>query len=155
MIEIAEFLTVDQFAQMLDLHPRTVRRYIHDKQLKASKVGAEWRIRKEDAEMFIGGRFENLKRKATNDIETFLRGIDSEIDGKLQVCTILDCYVGTPEAIKISEIVMWHMNETNPHRGKAKFQYFYDDEAKKGRYIIWGNPYFIGKVLTAVSEVTA
>ncbi|QHW33811.1 helix-turn-helix domain-containing protein [Paenibacillus rhizovicinus] len=154
-MDIAEFFTVDQFAQMLELHPRTVRRYIRDKQLQASKVGAEWRIRKEDAEMFIGGRFESLQTEATNEIEAFIQGLDSEIDGKLQVCTVLDCYVGTPEAMKISEIIMWHMNETNPQRGKAKFQYFYDDKAKKGRYVIWGNPYFVGKVLTAVGEVTA
>lgn len=78
--------------------------------------------------------------------------------GKLEKCDIIlapikNCYVGTSEAVKISEIVMWHMNETNPNCGKAKFQYFYDDVDNKGRYIIWGNPHFIGKVLSAVSEV--
>ncbi|WP_036720153.1 helix-turn-helix domain-containing protein [Paenibacillus harenae] len=149
---MADLLTVDQLAQMLELHPRTIRRYIRDKQLKASKVGGEWRIRKEDAEVFIGGRLAELKAEATEDIQAFIQGKDSEIGGKLQVCTVLDCYVGTPEAMKISEIIMWHMNESNPKRGKAKFQYFYDDTDKKGRYIIWGNPIFVGTVLSAVGE---
>jgi excisionase family DNA binding protein len=149
---LAELLTVDQLAQILELHPRTIRRYIRENQLKASKVGGEWRIRREDAEMFIGGKLDELKAKATDDIEAFIQGKDSEVVGNLQVCTVLDCYVDTPEAVKISEVVMWHMNESNPNRGKAKFQYFYDDVKKKGRYIIWGNPTFVGKVLSAVGE---
>jgi excisionase family DNA binding protein len=115
---LAELLTVDQLAQILELHPRTIRRYIREIQLKASKVGGKWRIRREDAELFIGGKLDELKAKA----------------------------------VKISEVVMWHMNESNPNRGKAKFQYFYDDVEKKGRYIIWGNPTFVGKVLSAVGE---
>jgi excisionase family DNA binding protein len=134
------------------MHPRTIRRYIRDKQLKASKVGGEWRIRKEDAEVFIGGRLAELKAEATEDIQAFIQGKDSEVESNLQVCTVLDCYVGTPEVVKISEIIMWHMNESNPNRGKAKFQYFYDDTDKKGRYIIWGNPTFVGTVLSAVGE---
>jgi excisionase family DNA binding protein len=149
---LVDLLTVDQLAQMLEMHPRTIRRYIRDNQLKASKVGGEWRIRKEEAEMFIGGKLAVLKVEATEDIQAFIQGKDSEVEGKLQVCTVLDCYVGTPEAAKISEIIMWHMNESNPNRGKAKFQYFYDDAEKKGRYIIWGNPTFVGTVLSAVGN---
>jgi excisionase family DNA binding protein len=149
---VVDLLTVDQFAQILELHPRTIRRYIRDHQLKASKVGGEWRIRKEDAEMFIGGRLNELKTEAAKDILAFIQGRESEADGKFQVCTVLDCYVDTPEAVKISEIIMWHMNESNPARGKAKFQYFYDDKEKKGRYTIWGNPTFVGNLLCAVGE---
>lgn len=44
------------------------------------------------------------------------------------------------------------MNEPDESRGKAKFQYFYDNKEKKARYIIWGSPAFVGKVLTAVGE---
>jgi len=94
--------------------------------------------------MFIGGKLAELKTEAKEDIQAFLQGKDSEVDGKFQVCTVLDCYVDTTEAVKISEIMMRHMNEPNPNRGKAKFQYFYDDKDKKGRYIIWGNPAFMG-----------
>jgi excisionase family DNA binding protein len=149
---VVDLLTVDQLAQMLEMHPRTIRRYIRNNQLKASKVGGEWRIRKEDAEMFIGGKLAELKAEATEDIQAFIQGRDSEVDGKFQVCTVLDCYVDTPEAVKISEIIMWHMNESNPNRGKAKFQYFYDDKDKKGRYIIWGSPTFVGTLLSAVGD---
>jgi len=149
---MADLLTVDQLAQMLDMHPRTIRRYIRDNQLKATKVGGEWRIRKEDAEMFIGSKVDELKSEAMNDIQGFIDGKDSEVEGKLQVCTVLDCYVENSEAVKISEIIMSYMNQPDPTRGKAKFQYFFDDTEKKGRYIIWGTPTFVSKVLSAVGE---
>jgi|CeladaMinimDraft_18_1061708.scaffolds.fasta_scaffold04263_2 excisionase family DNA binding protein len=149
---MGELLTVDQLAQLLEMHPRTIRRYIREDRLKAVKVGGEWRIRKEDAEMFIGSKLEEYKSEAMDVVKAFVDGKDSEVDGKLQVCTVLDCYVGNEEAMKISEVVMRYMNQDDPTRGRAKFQYFYDDNEKKGRYILWGNPAFVGKVLSAVGE---
>jgi len=149
---MGDLLTVDQLAQMLEMHPRTIRRYIREDKLKAVKVGGEWRIRKEDAEVFIGGRLDEYKAEAMDVVKAFVDGKDSEVDGKLQACTILDCYVDNEEALRISEVIMRHMNQDDPARGKAKFQYFFDVEEKKGRYILWGNPAFVGKVLAAVGE---
>ncbi len=148
-----DLLTVDQLAQMLDMHPRTIRRYIREGQLKASKVGGEWRIRKEDAETFVGGRVAQIQKEAADDIAAYLDGGAGETDGKFRVCAILDCYVeNTDEALQISEVIMRHMNDDDPSRGKAKFQYFYVAEEKKGRYVIWGGPAFVGKVLSAVGK---
>jgi len=149
---MADLLTVDLLAEILEMHPRTIRRYIRDNQLKATKVGGEWRIRKEDAEMFIGSKLEQIKSNANADVQAFMEGKDSEIEGKLQVCSVLDCYVTNEEAFKISEVIMSYMNQPDPTRGQAKFQYFFDDKENKGRYMIWGTPAFVGKVLTAVGE---
>lgn len=102
--------------------------------------------------MFIGSKLKNIKSNAIEDVQAFMEGKDSEIDGKLQVCSVLDCYVSQAEAVKISEAIMWYMNQPDPTRGKAKFQYFFDDKENKGRYMIWGTPTFVGKVLTAVGE---
>ncbi len=150
-----DLLTVDQFAQMLDMHPRTIRRYIRENRLKAAKVGGEWRIRKEDAEMFMGSNAEAFKTNAMEDVQAFMDGYEGAAQGKLQVCTVLDCYVDNAEAMKISQAVMQLMNQPDPARGAAKFQYFFDDQERKGRYIIWGTPAFVGKVLSEVSEAAA
>ena len=42
-------------AEILDLHPKTVRRFIREGRIKANKVGREWRIRKEDLRDFAHG----------------------------------------------------------------------------------------------------
>lgn len=71
-----EFFTVDQFAEVLDMHPRTVRRYIRDGQLKATKVGGEWRIRKEDATMFMGVNAKELHDHAIEDVQSYMDGLN-------------------------------------------------------------------------------
>ncbi len=148
---MGELLTVDELAAMVDMHPRTIRRYLRAGQLKAVKVGGEWRIRKEDAEVFVGAAVAQIKKTAAiEDVAAFLEGTDSEIGGRLQVCAVMDCYLDTPEeALAVSEVFIRHMNTKDEQRGQAKYQYVYQVEEKKGRYILWGNPSFVGKVLTA------
>ena len=37
-------LSVEAVAEILEVHTRTVRRYIKEKKLKAGKVGGRWKI---------------------------------------------------------------------------------------------------------------
>ncbi len=46
-------LTVKQVAKYLKVSERTVIRLIHDKKLKASKVGGSWRIREKDINKYL------------------------------------------------------------------------------------------------------
>lgn len=151
---MVELLTVEELAAMVDMHPRTIRRYLREGQLKAIKVGGEWRIKREDAEVFLGGTVQAVRKKETiEDITAFLNGTDSEIGGKMQVCAIMDCYLeSADDALRVSEIFIRHMNEHDSERGQAKYQYTYMTDEKKGRYVVWGNPKFVGKVLTAADH---
>lgn len=47
-----EVLTVEQFAERLKLHPKTVLRFIREGRLRAVKVGRSWRILRSDLEAF-------------------------------------------------------------------------------------------------------
>lgn len=38
------WFTVNQIAEMFNLHPKTIRRYIKESSLSAQKMGGEWRI---------------------------------------------------------------------------------------------------------------
>jgi excisionase family DNA binding protein len=46
--------TVEQFAERLKLHPKTVLRFIHEGRLRAVKVGRSYRILRSDMEAFGG-----------------------------------------------------------------------------------------------------
>jgi len=46
-------LTVNEVADMLRVHPRTIRRWIHDKKLKAHKIEGVVRIDEQDLRDFI------------------------------------------------------------------------------------------------------
>lgn len=47
---------VKEIAQILEVTPRTVMRYIADGKLKCVKVGGKWKITKENLEAFCNGR---------------------------------------------------------------------------------------------------
>ncbi|MER8070876.1 helix-turn-helix domain-containing protein [Streptomyces sp. NPDC094034] len=49
-----QYYSVDQVAELLDLHVRTVRGYVRDGRLKATRIGKQYRIAREDLEAFTG-----------------------------------------------------------------------------------------------------
>lgn len=49
-----EVYTVEQFAERLKLHPKTVLRFIRDGRLRAVKVGKSYRILRSDMEAMVG-----------------------------------------------------------------------------------------------------
>jgi excisionase family DNA binding protein len=146
--------TVEELAELIEMHPRTIRRYIREGKLKANKVGGEWRISEEDVSMFMGRKVRKLHDDTRHNIEDYLSSSKSEIEGKYQVCSVIDCYIDSTDAARISQELIKFMNDDNPDRGKAKFQYFYLQEEKKSRFVLWGNPVFVGKMLSAIGELT-
>ncbi|WP_067972830.1 helix-turn-helix domain-containing protein [Nocardiopsis trehalosi] len=53
-MEPSSLYSVEQVAERLGLHVRTVRKYVRDGRLKAVKVGRRYRITREDVEAFTG-----------------------------------------------------------------------------------------------------
>lgn len=49
-----QFYSADEVAEQLGLHVRTVRGYIRDGQLRAARIGKQYRVTREDLEAFVG-----------------------------------------------------------------------------------------------------
>ncbi len=49
------YYTVDQVAELLNLHPKTLQRYIREGKLKATKLGKSYRITGHDLSVFTEG----------------------------------------------------------------------------------------------------
>jgi excisionase family DNA binding protein len=56
MAETTEWLTVEQIARELGVHPETIREYIRDGLLKAVQLKRSYRIRRSDYEDFLQRR---------------------------------------------------------------------------------------------------
>jgi excisionase family DNA binding protein len=48
------FLTVERAAERLEVHPKTVLRFIRDGRLRATRIGKAWRILRSDLDAFAG-----------------------------------------------------------------------------------------------------
>jgi excisionase family DNA binding protein len=150
--ELNELLTAEQLSKILDLDPRTVRRYLRQGLLKGAKIGKEWRIRRDEVEVFMHAHAKRLYDQAIKDVEAYIQGQDRVSADKFQVCAILDCFVENQEAYEIAQVIVRHLNEGD-HRGPAKYQYMYDKATGRGRYILWGPPDFLGRILTSVGRM--
>ena len=50
----AQLFTADEVAGLLNLHVKTIRRYVRDGRLKARRIGKEYRIARADLDAFAG-----------------------------------------------------------------------------------------------------
>lgn len=89
-----EVYTVEQFAQRLKLHPKTVLRFIKDGRLRAVKVGKSYRILRTEMEAMTGMRPEAL-RIAGPALEDLLSR--REARSPARVTSIVDIPDVTPE----------------------------------------------------------
>ncbi len=49
------YYTVEQIAQMLSIHPKTIQRYIREGKINAVKLGKSWRVSGHDLSLFTEG----------------------------------------------------------------------------------------------------
>lgn len=58
-----QWLSVEEVAKLLQVHSNTIRRAIREKQLRANKIGKNWRITREAVEEYVAKR-SNMGRAA-------------------------------------------------------------------------------------------
>jgi len=51
---MSQIYTVEQIANRLDMHPKTIRRYIREGNLSATKIGKQYRVNGDDLKRFLG-----------------------------------------------------------------------------------------------------
>jgi excisionase family DNA binding protein len=99
------FLSVEQVAQILKLHVRTVRNYVRSGALKATRIGKQYRIGLEDLEAFTGRRIERpddrvLAAGSRVDVATVItvEGVSSALAG--QITNMLTATAGVLRSIE-------------------------------------------------------
>ncbi|SRR6266850_4330328 len=114
----AHLFTADEVAELLNLHVKTIRRYVRDGRLKARRIGKEYRIARADLDEFAG--------------ET--RAPDTPVARTRHVIasSIVDVDVVSPqESHRITTMVMAALNS---RKGEADFPrvdtIYYEEQAK-------------------------
>ena len=75
-------MSVEEVAERLNLHVRTIRAYVRQGRLKAVRIGRQYRIAPEDLEAFTGQPVSVLSPERRN------RGRDIEVTSIVQIETI-------------------------------------------------------------------
>ncbi|WBW96480.1 helix-turn-helix domain-containing protein [Oceanirhabdus sp. W0125-5] len=145
-----ELFTVEEVAQVLDVHTRTVRRYIKEDKLCASKVGGRWKVEKDELKRFMNNEeiIEHFQKKQDDILLGLMEGKSEE---KVTLHTIVDFKVESEEEIeKLCGRVCNTINKVE--NGNIRFQYNYNKETGIGRFIFKGDSKNICKVVSVFED---
>ncbi len=140
------FFSVEETAELLNLHPKTVRRFIREEQIKAVKIGRAWRISRENLKEYTHGEL-----AAPRNDEKAPTGIEARINVSA-VIEIEESPAG--EASRISNSLIALLNCKDPSWGESRYDFIYHPETKRARFILYGTPLFLSVVFKSMEVIT-
>lgn len=151
MKEMEKLYTVEDIANMTGLTTRTIRNYLKDGSLEGRKIGGQWRFTMKDIEKFFnkGSVAKDMIEHGKEQVIDFIDGVNTDMSGEMQICTIADYYCASKEIAKeMSDKLMTVINNNDDViKGGAKYSYDYIEKEFKARFILFGNPSFIIETL--------
>ncbi|MEU8892371.1 helix-turn-helix domain-containing protein [Streptomyces sp. NPDC048442] len=145
-----QFYSVDQVAGLLDLHVKTVRAYVREGRLRATRIGKQYRIAREDLEAFTGG---SVTPAAPAPV---LRTRHVEVSSIVQIDVI-----GPDEVSRLSNALMATVGSRHGSRGEGPYEdrvrveTVYDEERASLKVIALGSPAVTADLLKIVEALTS
>ena len=132
------FYTVEQISELLQMHPKTVQRYIREGKLRAVKLGKGWRVSRHDLSVF------------TESVPT---------QGGEQPVTVVSCVadlyaVDRDAAIRLMNALSAAHTGKPADIGAGSLQTQYIPEERKLRVTLYGGARFTAAMLDAIAMLT-
>ncbi|MDI0266191.1 helix-turn-helix domain-containing protein [Clostridioides difficile] len=143
-----KFYTIDQVAEILEMHHKTIRKFIKDEKLKANKVGKQWRISKEDLD-----RFMDVKSDENNGLEFKLNSYkELGCIPKVNVSTVVDINsISNNEYSRLSNLLLALVNNPTSMSSSSTINLKYNENENRLRVMLWGDIKFIEDMLGSIS----
>ncbi|CZR98535.1 MULTISPECIES: helix-turn-helix domain-containing protein [unclassified Clostridioides] len=143
-----KFYTIDQVAEILEMHHKTIRKFIKDEKLKANKVGKQWRISKEDLD-----RFMDVKSDENNGLEFKLNSYkELGCIPKVNVSTVVDINsISNNEYSRLSNLLLALVNNPTSMSSGSTINLKYNENENRLRVMLWGDIKFIEDMLGSIS----
>ncbi|MFJ9553526.1 helix-turn-helix domain-containing protein [Nocardiopsis sp. NPDC101807] len=138
-----QYYSVDQVAELLDLHVKTVRAYIRDGRLRAARIGKQYRVRRQDLEEFTGGPLPRPEAPAaggggrTAEASTVVR-----VDG-----------VGPDDASRLTTLVTSSLFAAPGGAAKVHVQTVHDRERASLKVVVLGDLSATAAVLELIDVI--
>jgi excisionase family DNA binding protein len=144
---IEKYYTVDEIAELLKIHPKTIQRYIREGRLIANKVGKSWRVSGHDLSSFTEGS----GRPAAAPITSGPASAREEI----KVSSVIDIPVDdTQESVRIATTLTAALNSKPSEYGSSSLRTQYLMPENTIRVMIWGSLEFTKIMLDYISGLT-
>jgi excisionase family DNA binding protein len=135
-----QLYTADEVAGLLNLHVKTIRRYVRDGRLKARRIGKEYRIARADLDDFSGAT-----RPAGTPVARTRHVIAS---------SIVDVDVISPdESHRITTLIMASLNSRKGEADFPRVDSIYYPEQAKLRVTITASPVLTCELLRMINAL--
>jgi hypothetical protein len=135
MYSIADLTTI------LNLHPKTILRFIHEDKIKARKIGRSWMVGEDDLTIYCHGE---LAGKQAPELSPRY----DTLEDRISVSAVVEIKEqNSAEASRISNSLLAMLNSDKDSDGKSRFDHFYYPEIEKAKYVFYGSPGFIAGIL--------
>lgn len=135
MYSIAELQTI------LNLHPKTILRFIHEGKIRARKIGRSWKVSENDLKAYCHGELAGGQTSdRTPQYET--------LEQRITVSAVVEINEqNSEEASRLSNSFMALLNCEKGSQGNSRFDFFYYPEIEKAKYVFYGSAPFVGRIL--------
>lgn len=138
-----KFYTIDQVAEILGIHHKTVRKFIKEGKLNANKLGKQWRISPLDLERFTKSEDSIMNSESIfydEEVELSNNELKFEIKNEIKVSSVIDLEgVDSEEYSKISNMLLAIMNCKNDNLQKNTINMKYSKNMNRLRVMLWAN----------------
>jgi excisionase family DNA binding protein len=131
--------TVEQVADLLDLHVKTIRRYVRDGRLKARRIGKEYRIARADLDQFTGGATTVAPVATTRHV---IASSIVDVDA-----------IGPDETQRITTMIMASLNSRKGEADFPRVDSIYYPEQGKLRITITASPVLTCELLRMIDAL--
>ncbi len=150
-----KFYTIDKVAEILGMHHKTIRKFITEGKLGASKVGKQWRISGHDLSVFMEKNNVNVKPQNTSEEADIDFSTDNEgitIKQKINVSAVVDINeVSKDEYMRISNTLIAIMNSKDPRMANSTVNVKYYEQENRLRAMLWGGVRFIEDMMSSIA----
>ena len=154
-----KFYTIDQIAEILGMHHKTIRKFITEGKLRANKVGKQWRISGHDLSLFMENNNVNIRSKNESENEN-IEFSTSDIDSnnrinKINISTVIDINeVDMDEYRRISNTLLAVMNSKDSKMSNSTINIKFYEKERNLKVMLWGDIEFTKEMLDFVSTLT-
>ena len=154
-----KFYTIDQIAEILGMHHKTIRKFITEGKLRANKVGKQWRISGHDLSLFMENNNVNVRNK--NEVENekieFSTGSvgGNNIRNQINVSTVIDINeIDSDEYRRISNMLLAAMNSKDPKMSNSTINMKHYQNERNLKVMLWGDTEFTKEMFDYISILT-
>jgi excisionase family DNA binding protein len=136
-----DYRTVEQISEMLNIHPKTIQRYIREGKLRAVKVGKSWRVSGHDLSVFI----------ESNSVHNE----NSNAERKITASSVIDIESnGVEDAMRIINMLTSAMNAKPTDSSKTSMQSQYIERENMVRVTFWGDIRLMSVITEIIITIT-